>query len=173
MQITVRGKNLDVTPALRDYAEKKIGKIEKYFDMPLAAQVTLGVENDRYIVEVTVPLNGMLLRGEKASGDIYSSIDLVMETLEKQIEKYKTKIARRLRDRPLLNNEKDLPLDDDEIRIVRVKKFDMKPMNPEEAILQMNLVGHSFFVFANAENGKVSVVYRRHDGNYGLIEPGF
>jgi len=171
VQITLRGKNVDVTPALRDYAEKKFGKIEKYFDVPLHAQVTLKAENGRYIVEVTAPLDGMLLRGEKASGDIYSSIDLVIETLEKQIERYKTKIARRLRGRPPSGSEKDLASGDEEIRIVRVKKFDIKPMNPEEAVLQMNLVGHSFFVFTNAEHGKVCVVYRRQDGDYGLIEP--
>jgi len=111
VQITVRGKNIDVTPALREYAEKKVGKIEKYFDVPLQAQVTLKAESDRYIVEVTAPLDGMLLRGEKASGDIYSSLDLVMETLERQIERYKTKIARRLRERPHPNSERDLSVD--------------------------------------------------------------
>jgi putative sigma-54 modulation protein len=172
VQITVRGKNIEVTPPLREYVEKKVGKIEKYFDIPLTAQVTLSLEHDRHIVEVTVPLDGMLLRGEKSSGDMYSSIDLVIETLEKQIEKFKTKIARRLRDKPALNNDYADRIDDDTPQIVKIKRFDMKPMTPEEAILQMNLIGHSFFLFASAETGKVSVVYRRDDGNYGLIEPG-
>ncbi len=172
MQITVRGKNLDVTPPLREYVEKKVGKIEKYFDDPLSAQVTLAIEHDRHIVEVTVPLDGMLLRGEQSSGDMYSSVDLVLDALEKQISKYKTKIARRLRERPAPNQVQVEPEEEEEPKIVRVKKFDMKPMSPEEAIMQMNMVGHNFFLFFNAESGQLSVVYQRDDGNYGLIEPG-
>lgn len=168
MQITVRGKNIEITGPLRDYVEKKVGKIEKYLEGPLSATVTLNVEKGRHIVEVTVPINGMLLRGEEETEDMYASIDLVVEKLEKQIDKYKTRLNRKIRpqiaDTPA---EKDLA----EPVIVKTKRFAIKPMAPDEAVMQMNLIGHDFFVFANAETNQVNVVYRRRDGNYGLIEP--
>ncbi len=175
MQIAVRGKNIEVTDALKEYIEKKVGKIEKYFDSPLSAQVTLGIERGRHIVEVTVPVDSMFLRGEEDAGDMYASVDLVVEKIERQIRKYKTRLNRKLRymtakepgDTPAFEAEED------EAQIVRVKKVPVKPMSPEEAVMQMNLIGHDFFVFANGETGDINVVYRRKDGNYGLIEPGF
>jgi len=176
MQIVVRGKNVEVTPALRDYAEKKVGKIERFFNIPLTAQVTMQVQRDRHIVEVQVPLNGMLLRGEEASGDMYSSLDLVVEKLEKQIDKFKTRLGRRLRaaeaGEAQATSEAETA-EEKEYQVVRTKRFLVKPMDVDEAILQMNLLGHDFFVFANSETDRINVVYRRKDGNYGLIDPEF
>lgn len=175
MAITVRGKNIDITPALKDYVEKRIGKVTKYFDAHGEIIVILTVEKGRHIVEVTFPVNGMLLRGEEATSDMYASIDLVIEKLEKQIEKYKTKLSRRLRG-GLFKGDL-LPVGDlnetDELKVVKTKKFAIKPMGVEEAILQMNMINHDFFVFMNADSEDVNVIYRRKDGNYGLIEPEF
>lgn len=176
MRITVKGKNIAVTPALRQYVEKKLSKLERYFDNIDEAITTLSVEKERHIVEVTVPLNGgMLLRGEEETNDMYASIDLVVEKLERQIEKYKTKIARKMKDGKLLDlaPSQEKSAGEEEPRLVRTKRFAVKPMTVEEAILQMNLLGHDFFVFSNAETEEVNVVYRRRDGNYGLIEPIF
>ncbi|MGE5484569.1 MAG: ribosome hibernation-promoting factor, HPF/YfiA family [Ignavibacteriales bacterium] len=170
MHITVRGKNMDITPALKDYVEKRLGKIEKYFDYPVSPQVTLSLERDRHIVEVTLPVNGMLLRGEEETGDMYSAVDLVLEKIEKQIEKYRTRITRRNRSQTR-GGESEYIDAGREPSVVRVKRFALKPMTVEEAVLQMNLLGHDFFVFRNAENEEVHVVYKRKDGNYGLIEP--
>jgi putative sigma-54 modulation protein len=173
--ISVRGKNIEITPALKDYVDKRIGKITKYFDTPGEISVVLTVTKGRHIVEVTVPLNGMLLRGEESTTDMYTSIDLVIEKLEKQIEKYKTKLARKLRV-GIFKGEasslaaKDVEIDDD-FTVVKTKRFAIKPMTTEEAILQMNLINHDFYVFTNAETEDVNVIYRRKDGNYGLIEP--
>ena len=174
MRIIVRGKNIDVTPALRDYVEKKVGKLAKLLDDVTEAMVTLSVERERHIVEVTLPVGGRLLRGEMASGDMYASIDLVMDKLEKQVEKYKTKLARKIKNGSVLDmvaprsQEKDK---NGEPQLVRTKRFPVKPMPVEEALLQMNLLGHDFFVFRNADTEEVNVVYCRKDGNYGLIEP--
>ncbi|MBC7341059.1 MAG: ribosome-associated translation inhibitor RaiA [Clostridia bacterium] len=178
MELITRGKNVPVTDALRDYAAKRLGKLERYLGSLDQVQVVFSVEGDRHVAEVTIPLNGLILRGEEETGDMYSSIDLVLEKLEKQIEKHKTKLAKRVREQGLKNlvNANNLALGEAEAeeqqrKIVRTKKFPLKPMSVEEAIMQMNLVGHSFFVFANAETDEINVVYRRRDGNYGLIEP--
>ncbi len=177
MKITVRGKNINVTPALKDYAEKRIKKLKKYFN-GADVQVNLSVAKESHIVEVTLLVNGLILRGEESTADMYASIDLVVDKLEKQIDKHKTKLSRRLRD----GNIKDIVhehvkrnqiQEDDEPRIVRTKRFAMKPMPVEEAILQMDLIGHDFFVFVNADTEQVNVIYRRKDRNYGLIEPDF
>ncbi|MGI9953195.1 ribosome-associated translation inhibitor RaiA [Moorellaceae bacterium AZ2] len=178
VRIMVRGKNLQITDALRRYAEKRLGKLEKFLGENVEVQVNMSVARDRHIVEVTVTLDGYLLRGEEATGDMYSSIDLVMEKLEKQIEKYKTKLARRVKNNNTFKEwaeanpaREEADEGADEPKIVRTKRFLVKPMPVEEAILQMNLLGHNFFVFANAETEQVNVLYRRKDGNYGLIEP--
>ncbi len=177
MKITVRGKNINVTPALKDYAEKRIKKLKKYFN-GADVQVNLSVAKETHIVEVTLLVNGLILRGEESTDDMYASIDLVVDKLEKQIEKYKTKLSRRLREgniKEIVNEQvkRTQVQEDDEPRIVRTKRFAMKPMPVEEAILQMDLVGHDFFVFFNADTEQVNVVYRRKDKNYGLIEPDF
>ncbi|HHY37534.1 MAG TPA: ribosome-associated translation inhibitor RaiA [Clostridia bacterium] len=170
MQIVVRGKNIEVTDALKSYVERKLGKLEKYFDQSLSAQVTMSVERGRHIVEVTVPLDSILLRGEEESTDMYASVDLVSEKIERQIEKYRTRILRRLRREPTKEKIPQVAADEKEPGIVKVKKITIRPMTADEAVMQMNLIGHDFFVYADAENGNVSVVYRRKDGNYGVIE---
>lgn len=175
MNLIVRGKNIPITDSLRDYVEKRIFKMERFLGEIEEAQATLSVEKDRHRVEVTIPLNGFLLRGEEETGDMYSSVDLVMDKLEKQVEKYKTRLIKKIKSRnlpeivvsPVIQSEEEQP------QIIRTKRFAIKPMTAEEAVMQMNLIGHSFFVFSNAESDEVNVVYRRKDGHYGLIEPEF
>ena len=177
MQVLVRGRNVDVTNALKEYVEKRVGKLEKFLDNLGEAQVTLSVENQSHKVEVTIPVNGMILRGEETTGDMYTSIDMVVDKLEKQIEKYKGKLIRRrgqskkmAAEAVLAEDDAGDELEEDEV-VVRTKRFPVKPMPVDEAILQMNLLGHTFFVFPNAETEQINVVYKRKDGNYGLIEP--
>lgn len=176
MNVKVRGKQIEVTNALRQHVEKRIGKLEKYFDKLEEAQVTLSVEKDRHRVEVTIPVDGIILRGEEESGDMYSSVDMVIDKLEKQIRKHKTRLAKKIRSnslRELAAQGDDGVEEEEEPKILRTKRFTIKPMPVDEAIMQMNLLGHNFFVFSNAETEQVNVVYRRKDGNYGLIEPEF
>ena len=171
MKIAVRGKNIELTNALKEYVEKKLVKLGKYLDIA-EAQVTLVVVKDTHKVEVTIPVNGLILRGEEETGDMYSSIDMVVDKLEKQIDKYKTRISKKARTEikpPVFTPE----LVDDELKVVKTKRFAVKPMPLDEAILQMNMLGHSFFVFSNADTEEVNVIYIRKDGNYGLIEPEF
>lgn len=171
MRITTRGKNIDVTVALRAHVEKKIGKIAKYFEENTEAQVNLSVVKDSHVVEAMLLLNGgMLVRAEEQSLDMYASIDMVAEKLERQIRKYKTRINRKARLTGWATSD-DSGSEDDEPRIVKTKRFAIKPMHPDEAVLQMNLLGHDFFFFTNAESNQANVVYRRKDGNYGQIEP--
>ncbi|MDQ0285103.1 putative sigma-54 modulation protein [Desulfofundulus luciae] len=173
MKVQVRGRNVEVTNALKEYVEKRLGKLVKYLDLIEEAQVTLTVEKDSHRVEVTIPINGIILRGEESTGDMYASIDLVVEKLEKQIERYKGRLYRRLGRQNTEVKAGDNKKEEDGPQIVRTKRFAMKPMSVDEAVMQMNLLGHSFFVFSNADTEKVNVVYRRRDGNYGLIEPEF
>lgn len=174
MIIKARGKNIEVTPALQEYLEKRLSKLDKYFEEELEAQVTLSVIKESQGVEVTISINGLLLRGEEATGDMYASIDLVVDKLERQLHKYKTKINRKVRQKGLKEQFADLRREEEtaEPRVVRTKRFVMKPMPLEEAILQMNLLGHDFYMFTNAETDEINVIYKRKDGNYGLIEPG-
>lgn len=168
-----RGKNMQVTEALKKHATKKLGKLDKYFDNPPEAIVTLSVEKERQRVEVTIPLNGYLLRGEEETTDMYSSLDLVVDKLEKQIKKYKARFNKK-RGASIKDLAQDLVKKEPEAespRLVRTKRFAIKPMSVEEALLQMNLLGHSFFMFTNAETEQVNVVYCLKDGNYGLLEP--
>jgi len=170
MRIITRGKNIEVTDALKDYVDKKIGKIAKYFDEDTEALVTLSVVKGTHVVDATLLLQGgMLIRGEVESPDMYASIDMVTEKLERQIRKYKTRINRKARQ--LGTNGDDGTSFEDEPKIVKTKRFAIKPMLPDEAVLQMNLLEHDFFMFINAETNKANVVYRRKDGNFGLIEP--
>ena len=178
MAIVISGRNVEVTEALRDYTEKKLSRIDKYFTQEPDVVVTLAVEKERHIVEVTVMLGGLLLRAEEATADMYASLDLVVDKLERQIRKFKTRINRRARradgSKPLVRLSEEAEPgegDDEEPRVVKTKRFAIKPMDLEEAILQMNLLGHDFFVFRNAASNEVNVVYRRRDGHYGLIEP--
>lgn len=181
MKFNVRGENIEVTNALREYAERKVGRIEKYFDTPPTADVhiTMKVVKDIHSVEVTVPLPGVVLRGEELNEDMYAALDLVVEKLERQIRKHKTKVNRKFRQEGSLktlfkeepvNNHKE-QFEEEEIKVVKTKRFNFKPMDIEEAILQMDMLGHSFFVFSNAETDEMNVVYKRKDGSYGIIEP--
>lgn len=170
MQLAVRGKNIEVTNALRDYVEKKVGKIEKYLDQPVNAQVKLYVERGRHVVEVTAALNGLLLRGEEATDDMYASIDLVADKLEKQVLKYKARF-RKQRGKENGVSEPPILAAEEEGKLVKTKRFPVKPLALDEAIIQMNLLDHSFFVFTNADTNRVNVLYRRKDGDYGLLEP--
>lgn len=173
MNIIVRGKNIDVTDALKDYVDKRVGKLEKYFEGIHDAQVTLIVEKDTHRVEVTLPVNGVIFRGEESTPDMYSSIDLVVDKLEKQIAKYKSKLSKKLHKNFILEAVPVGHPEHEEPQIMKTKRFAIKPMQIEEAVMQMNLVGHNFYVFSNSETDEVNVVYKRKDGNYGLIEPEF
>lgn len=176
---TVRGKNIEITDAIRDYVEKRVGKVTKYFENVGEITVLLTVVKGRHIVEVTVPIRGgIVLRGQEDTTDMYSSIDLVVEKLERQIRKQKTKLARRFRsggfkaDYVAPHIAEPDPVDETgEYRIVKRKRFAVKPMDVQEAVMQMNLLDHNFFVYRDAETEELNVVYRRADGNYGLIEP--
>lgn len=182
MSINIRGERIELTDALKDYVEKKIGKLERYFETPLASDVnvTLSVARDLHSIEVTIPLTGVMLRAEVKSEDMYASTDLVVDKLERQIRKHKTKLNRKFRQegglRTLFKENVDANVsryyeEEDDLEIVRTKRFTLKPMDIEEAVLQMNMIGHSFFVFANSDTEEINVVYRRNDGKYGLIEP--
>ena len=175
---TVRGKNIEITPSLKDYVEKRVGKITKYFDEVEEISVLLTVSKGRHIVEVTVPIpGGVLLRGEEATMDMYTSIDLVVEKLERQIRKQKTRLAKRFRSGGIkaeaVQQMGAIPVQEEgEFPLVKTKRFIVKPIYAQEAIKQMNLLNNNFFVFRNAESEEINVVYRRTDGKYALIEPG-
>lgn len=173
MKFDIRGKNIEVTPGLRAAVEDKIGKLERYFNPDTVAHVTLSVEKDRQKIEVTIPVKGSIIRSEQVSSDMYVSIDLVEEIIERQLKKYKNKIVDKQQNASSFSKsfmENDY-MEDEEVKIVRTKKFDIKPMYPEDACIQMELLGHNFFVFCNAETDQVNVVYKRKGDTYGLIEP--
>lgn len=184
MNFIISGKNIDVTPGLKDTIEQKLGKLERYFTPETEIIVTLSVEKERQKIEVTIPVKGNLIRSEQTSTDMYVSIDLVEEVIERQLRKYKNKLVARSQGHPTAatggsNFKKEFfeckedTQPDDEIRIVKTKRFGIKPMYAEDACIQMELLGHSFFVFCNAETDEVNVVYKRKDGAFGLIEPEF
>ncbi len=176
MKLSFTGKNMEVTEALKEVTSKKLQKLDKYFQSDVVGHVVYSVERNWKVLEVTINLPGTILRVEESSDDMYTSIDKAVDVLERQIRKYKTRLQRRQQTGETIRFENVMPLDDDEEnrpRIVRTKRFGMKPMSAEEAILQMELLGHNFYVFMNAESDEVSVVYKRKDGNYGLIEPEF
>ncbi len=173
MKFVIVGRNLEVTPGLRAAVEDKIGKLEKYFNPDTEAHVTLSVEKERQKIEVTIPVKGRIIRSEQVSNDMYVSIDLVEEIIERQLKKYKSKIVDKQQNASAFSKafvENDY-MEDEEVKIVRTKKFDIKPMYPEDACVQMELLGHNFFVFCNAETDQVNVVYKRKGDTYGLIEP--
>lgn len=185
MKFIIIGKNIDVTPGLREAVESKLGKLERYFTPNTEIHVTLSVQKGHQKIEVTIPVKGGLVRSEQESSDMYVSIDLVEEVIERQLRKYKNKLVARNQGHPtsyapsgnsfrkeFFDSEEETT-EDDEVRIVRTKKFGIKPMFPEDACVQMELLGHNFFVFSNAETDEVNVVYKRKDGSFGLIEPEF
>ena len=177
MNFIISGKNIEVTPGLKDSVTNKLGKLERYFTPDTEIIVTLSVERDRQKIEVTIPVKGDIIRSEQTSTDMYVSIDLVEEVIERQLRKYKNKLIARHQEGGTFKQEffEEEPAIDsnDEIQIVRTKKFGIKPMFPEDACVQMELLGHDFFVFSNAETEEVNVVYKRKNGTFGLIEPEF
>ncbi len=175
MKFIISGKNIDVTPGLKAAVEDKIGKLEKYFTPETEVHATLSVEKERQKIEVTIPMKGNIIRSEQVSNDMYVSVDLAAEVIERQLKKYRTKFradqqagAASLRTDFI---EREVEEEDEEVRIVRTKKFDIKPMYAEDACVQMELLGHDFYVFCNAETDEVNVVYKRKGNTYGLIEP--
>lgn len=173
MKFVIVGKNIEVTPGLRDAVEDKIGKLERYFTSETEIHVTLSVEKERQKIEVTIPVKGNIIRSEQVSNDMYVSIDLVEEIIERQLKKYKNKLIDQQQAASFFKKEfmEKEYMEDEEVKIIRTKKFDIKPMYPEDACVQMELLGHSFFVFCNAETEQVNVVYKRKGNTYGLIEP--
>ncbi|MCD7746313.1 MAG: ribosome-associated translation inhibitor RaiA [Lachnospiraceae bacterium] len=176
MKFIISGKNIEVSDNLKVAIKDKLGKLERYFTSDTEVIVTLSVEKERQKIEVTIPVRGKIIRSEQVSNDMYVSIDLVEEVIERQLRKYKEKIIDRHQGggsnfRQEFIEKETEPLD--EVKIIRTKHFDMKPMYPEDACVQMELLGHSFYVFCNAETEQVNVVYKRKGGTYGLIEPEF
>lgn len=175
MKVKVHARNIKLTEALKEAVEKKVSKLEKYFIDDVEAKVTLSVQKNRHIVEVLIPFNGIAIRAEEATDDMYKSVDLVEEKLERQIVKYKTKLKRGEYNSLKYSKVEEMPIEENEEinnrKIVKVKKFDLKPMDEEEAVLQMELIGHNFFVYRDGETDEIKVVYKRKDGNYGLIDP--
>jgi len=179
MKIIFKGKHIEVTDAMRNYIEKRLSKIERHFDHILEVIVTLSVEKNRQIVEATLQASRALIRAEEETDDMYASIDKVVDKLERQIQKYKKKYFQKphpsIGKKGLANKEVNVKdSESDKIaRIVKTKRFAVKPMSVEEAAMQMDLLGHNFFVFANDNTNQVNVLYKRKDGNFGLIEPEF
>lgn len=183
MNVSVSGKNVAVTQALREHAERRLGKLQKYFDdnRPMRADVVLSTEREQHIAEVTVQVGSLLLRGVGRTDDMYVSIDSAVDRIARQVRKFKTRINRKLQEGAKAARAAAVSVDAaaeepeteaSEPRVVRVKRFAFKPMTVDEAILQMELLGHDFFVFTDSETDNTNIVYRRMDGNYGLIDYG-
>lgn len=175
MKFNIRGKNMDVTPAIKSYIEEKIGRLDKYLESPsdVSASIVIKVRGKEQIIEVTMPVNKIILRGEESHDDLYAAIDLVSDKIERQIRKNKTKLKKRKEKNNFIDFNYEFEIDKDEEKdetIVKRKSIEMKPMNEEEALLQMDLLGHEFFVFKNTDSECVSVLYKRKDGNYGIID---
>lgn len=173
MNIIISGKNIDVTEGLREAVKEKLGKLERYFNESTEVHVTLSVEKERQKIEVTIPMKGNIVRAEQVSSDMYCSIDLVEEIIERQLRKYKNKLVEKKQQAASFNQEylDNSYEEEEEIKIIRNKRFEVKPMDAEEACVQMELLGHSFFVFRNAETDEINVVYKRKGNTYGIIEP--
>ncbi|MGN0513037.1 MAG: ribosome hibernation-promoting factor, HPF/YfiA family [Lachnospiraceae bacterium] len=175
MRFVITGRNIEVTEGLKSAVEEKLGKLDRFFSPDTEVIVTLSVEKERQKIEVTIPVKGNIIRSEQVSNDMYVSIDLVEEVIERQLKKYKNKIIDQKQNqasfaKEFIEKEYD---DDAEVQIIRTKKFGVKPMDPEEACVQMELLGHNFFVFFNSETEEINVVYKRKGNTYGLIEPEF
>ncbi|WP_077612244.1 ribosome hibernation-promoting factor, HPF/YfiA family [Clostridium sp. Marseille-P2415] len=175
MRFTITGRNIEVTSGLREAIEDKLGKLDRFFAPATEATVRLSVQKEMQKIEVTIPVKGHIIRAEESSTDMYVSIDLVEEILERQLKKYKNKLIDKKQTTPSFSKAfmEEETQTDDHVEIVKSKKFAVKPMDPEEACIQMELLGHSFYVFLNAETDEVNVVYKRKGGSYGLIEPEF
>ena len=179
MKINITGKNIELTDGLKTAVNDKLSKLDKYFTDDTTVNVTLSVEKDRQKIEVTIPIKEQIIRSEQVSNDMYVSIDLVEEVIERQLRKYRTKLVSKQNEPKEFFQEDFIEEDDNDdeedsqIKIKRTKHFGIKPMYPEDACVQMELLGHDFFVFRNAETDEVNVVYKRRGNTYGLIEPEF
>lgn len=174
MKISIYAKNMQLTDALKEAANKKISRLDKFFQQDIEAKIVLSIEKKLHKVEVTIPFNGRIVRVEESSADMYNALDESVEALERQIRKHKTKLQNKKSSNESIRFENVEPLDieeEEEFKVVKTKRFAVKPMGIEEAILQMDLLKHNFFVFLNGDSEEVNVVYKRKDGNYGLIEP--
>ena len=173
MKYIITGRNIEVTPRLRNIVETKLGKLERYFNQDTEVHATLSSEKDRQTIEVTIPVKGSIIRSEQTSDDIVVSIDLVEEIIERQLKRYKTRLQDKYQSGGGFSETLfEEPADDDfDIRIEKTKSFAVKPMDPEEACMQMDLLGHDFFVFTNSETDQTNVVYKRKNDTYGIIEP--
>lgn len=178
MKFTVIGRKITVTDKVKDYVEKKLSKLDKFFKDDTEARVVLGTIKDQEYIEVNLYASGMVYRSEVYDQDIMAAIDRTVDVIERQIRKNKTRLAKRLRpveppvwSAPMISGDQYTDGEEtDEFEIVKRKRFQMKPMSPEEAVLQMNLLGHSFFVFKNMDTDEMNVVYKRRDGKYAIIE---
>ncbi|WP_139488245.1 ribosome hibernation-promoting factor, HPF/YfiA family [Brevibacillus dissolubilis] len=184
MRQNIRGEHMEVTPALKEYVTTKLNRLDRYELPTQEGRVTMRVLKKKHIVEVTIPAAGMIFRAEEACEDMYAAIDKVIDKLERQARKYKTRVNRKARHTHAMELVPNLGAtdmmvteaegeDDHQMEIVRTKQIDLKPMDLEEAVMQMDLLGHNFFVFINMENNKVNVVYKRNNGAYGLIDPAY
>ncbi len=174
MKTTIRGAKIKVTDAIKAHVEEKIGKLDKYFDNPeeISANVLIKVKGKDQTVEVTIPTKKFILRGEETNNDLYAAVDLVSDKLERQIRKNKTRMKKKI-DKSVIEFKMDFEVEKEEKnenKIVKRKNIEMKPMSEEEAILQLELLGHSFFVFKNVKTDEIDILYRRNDGDYGIIE---
>ena len=176
MKINITGRNIELTEGLKSAVEEKLSKLDKFFTDDTQANVTLSVEKDRQKIEVTIPVKGNIIRSEQVSNDMYVSIDLVEEVIANQMKRYRNKLITKQQEPGEFFTDEYISRadeDDEEVSIIRTKRFGMKPMYPEDACVQMELLGHNFFVFRNAETDEVNVVYKRRGNTYGLIEPEF
>lgn len=172
MKFNIHGKKIEITEPIRNYIEEKIGRLDKYFENSneITATVAVKLVGRKQAIEVTINTNSLIIRGEEASDDLYASIDIVSDKIERQIRKNKTRIHKRSNKDKVFYLDYEVEKEEKEETIVKRKVVDTKPMDEEEAILQMELIDHDFFVFKNAETGNVNVLYKRQDGNYGIIE---
>ena len=179
MKYNVIARNIELTKGLENAVLSKVVKLDKYFSEDAEAQITLSVEKQRHIIEITIPFNGQILRAEVVSDDMYAIIDDAVNIIEKQVTRFKSKLRTKHRTidtstlNPLFINQINMDEEDVPLRIDRKKKFAIKPMDEEEAVMQMELLGHNFFVYLDAHSEEVNVVYKRRNGTYGLIEPSF
>lgn len=175
MNYIISGKGIVLTDALKEYATSKIGKVERFFEPQTEVHITLSIQKDRKIVEVTIRHKGIVFRAEEENTDMYAAIDKASDILERQIRKNRTRLAKKMYENPLKYEKvlipEDIKIEEEEYELVKHKKFTPKPMDIEEAIMQLNLVGHAFFVFVNQNTNQINVVYKRKSEGYGILEP--
>lgn len=171
MKITTIGRKCTIRDSFKDHAEKKLKKVERFFGDSAEAKITATVEKNCQIVEITVLNNGMVFRSQERADNMNDALDLCVDSLIRQIRKNKTRLEKKIREASFDDFVEYDSIEEDEFEIIRTKSIDLRPESVDEAILKMNLVGHKFYMFLNAENGKICVVYVRNDGGYGLLEP--